>query len=67
MPADNVDVTRLRQLLLSTSHKPKLEELMQQVRKWSPRGSSPGQDDINRALVRALDEVHARIDVLLKI
>lgn len=57
---------RLRQLILSTHAKPQMETLKRMVRKWqSPR--STGQDAVNRAMVRALDELHNRIDVLLKV
>jgi hypothetical protein len=54
------------QLLLATYARPNLDELKRQVRGWHSNGS-PGQDAINRAMVRALDELHARIDALTRI
>ncbi len=65
MPDNSVNATRLKQLLLSTSSKPQLEKLKRQVRKWSPSGGATGQEAINRAMVQAVDELHARIDLLL--
>jgi hypothetical protein len=61
-----LDTNRLKQLLLTAHERPKLEELKRQVRGWHSSGA-PGQDAINRAVVRAIDDLHARMDVLLKI
>ena len=62
----SVEANRLKPLLLTTHERPRLEDLKRQVRGWHSSGA-PGQEAINRAVVRAIDELHARIDVLLKI
>ncbi len=66
MAHTDLDANRLKQLLLATYPRPHLDELRRQVRGWNSHGA-PGQDAINRALVRALDELHARIDALTRI
>lgn len=60
------EMVRLRQLLLSTHAKPQMETLKRMIRKWQS-SQSTGQDAVNRAVVRALDELHNRLDVLLKV
>jgi hypothetical protein len=60
------DLQRLRQLIILGSGKPNLAELKKLVRHWSQRGAT-GQEGINRALVRAIDELHGRLDVLVRI
>ncbi len=59
-------LARLRQLLLSTHEKQRLEALKDLVRKWYASGNT-GQDAINRAVVRAIEEVQHRLDQLIKI
>lgn len=60
------EFARMKQLLLSTRGTQHLDDLKRMIRKW-PTPGAPGQDGINRALIRALDEMHRRLDVLLKI
>ncbi len=57
---------RMKQLLMSTADKPKLYALKNMIRNWQTPGA-PGQDAINRAMVRAIDELQNRLDSLLKI
>ena len=66
MANTDLDANRLKQLLLATYARPNLDELRRQVRGWRSTGA-PGQDAINRAFVRALDELHGRIDALSRI
>jgi phosphoribulokinase len=56
---------RLKSLPLSTHGKPNLEHLKRLVRHWSQSGT--GQEGVNRAVVRALDEIQNRLDALLRI
>jgi hypothetical protein len=65
MANTDLDANRLKQLLLATFARPNLDELKRQVRGWHSTGS-PGQDAINRATVRAIEELHMRLDALLK-
>ena len=66
MSINEATASRMRLLLLATHSKPRLEELKRQVRRWQTKGSM-GQDAINRAIVRAIDEVQERMDTLLKV
>ena len=66
MPPEQIDARRFKQLLLITHAKPRLEELKRQVRGWRGAGA-PGQDAINRAVVRAIDEIQQRIDALIRV
>ncbi|HUN80298.1 MAG TPA: hypothetical protein VMV81_02200 [Phycisphaerae bacterium] len=65
MSLATIEMQRFKSLLLATQSKPQLEHLKRLVRNWSQRG--PGQDGVNRAMVRALDEVQNRLDALLRI
>ncbi|MCG8408086.1 MAG: hypothetical protein MI923_23045 [Phycisphaerales bacterium] len=65
MTEHNIGFTRLRQILLSTSQKPHLAALKRMVRNWRQPGA--GQDAINRAMIRAMDEIQERLDALLKV
>lgn len=66
MANGQVEILRLKQILLSTSSKIHLAELKRQIRRWQQPGA-PGQDAINRAMVRAIDEVQSRLDALIRI
>lgn len=66
MSSTGTDLLRLRQLLMMGSGKPNLAELKRAVHHWHQRGAT-GQELINRAMVRAIDELHGRLDVLLRI
>ena len=65
MSAVTLELRRLKSLLLATHGKPNLEHLKRLVRHWSQSGT--GQEGVNRAIVRALDEIQNRLDVLLRI
>lgn len=58
--------TRMRQILLSTADKQRLMTLKDLVRNWHSSGGA-GQDAINRAVVRAIEEVQNRLDQLMKV
>jgi len=60
------EITRLKQILLSTRDRRHLDRLKRLVRKWQSPGA-PGQDAVNRALIRSMDELHQRLDGLLRI
>ncbi len=57
---------RMKQILLHTRGTQHLDALKRMVRNWRTPGA-PGQDGVNRALIRAVDELHNRLDALLKI
>lgn len=65
MPGAGEELQRLRQLIILGSGKPNLAELKKLVRHWNQRGAT-GQEGINRALIRAIDELSGRLDVLLR-
>lgn len=60
------DMTRMRRILRNTSRKAALEDLKLMLRNWRSAGA-PGQDALNRAIIRALNEAHERLDALLRI
>lgn len=66
MTEQNPGFTRLRQILLNTTEKPNLMSLKRMVRNWRQPGT-PGQDAVNRAMIRAIDEIQQRLDALLRV
>ncbi len=66
MSTSEFQLLRMTQILMSTAEKPKLYALKNMIRNWQTPGA-PGQDAINRAVVRALDELQNRLDALLKV
>ncbi len=66
MSTSEFQLLRMKQLLMSTADKPQLYALKRMVRNWQTPGA-PGQDAINRAAVRALDEIQNRLDAPLKV
>jgi len=60
------ELIRMRQLLLSTMDKPRLEALKRLVRNYNAHGGV-GQEAVNRAVVRALIELHHRLDSLIRV
>ncbi len=65
MPED-LQMRRMKQILMLSSQKPMLLALKKRVRNWKTPGA-PNQDGVNRAIVRALDEIQNRLDSLMRL